>query len=327
MHRRRFIALAGAAATVWPKRAFSQTASPPVVGFVNNGSPEAFATFLADFRQGLGEAGFIQGQSVNIEARWAEGHDERLPALISELVQRRVSIIAATGGSASTVAARASGVTVPIVFVMGADPIKLGIVTSLNRPGANITGVSMLSNGLLAKQAAILHETIAKGAPIGFLVRPANPNASGDTRELGAALEALDHPLIVAEANSLADIAPAVSNIAAKGAAAMIVFPDVLFISNLKQLIAAIADRRLPAIYNFSEFAAAGGLLCYGANQNEGYHQAGVYAGRILKGEKPSDLPVIQSARLKLVINLKTAKAFGINLAPTLLATADEVIE
>jgi putative tryptophan/tyrosine transport system substrate-binding protein len=327
MHRRTFIALVGAAAATRPRQVFSQGALLPVVGFVNNGSQDAFATFFSDFRQGLGEAGFIQGKSVNIEARWAEGNDERLPALISELVQRRVSIIAATGGSASTVAARASVTTTPIVFVMGADPIKLGIVTSLNRPGANITGVSMLSNGLLAKQAAILHETIAKGAPIGFLVRPANPNAGADTRELTAAVEALDRKLIIAEANTQAEIAPAVRDIVRKGAAAMIVFPDVLFISNLKPLVAAISDHRLPAIYNFSEFAAAGGLLCYGANQNEGYRQAGIYAGRILKGEKPSELPVMQSVRLKLVVNLKTAKAFGISLSPTLLATADEVIE
>jgi ABC-type uncharacterized transport system substrate-binding protein len=327
MHRRTFIALVGATAATWPHQAFSQGAPLPVIGFVNNGSPDAFATFFADFRRGLGEAGFIQGQSVNIETRWAEGNDERLPALISELVQRRVSVIATTGGSASTVAARASAVTTPIVFVMGADPIKLGIVSSLNRPGANFTGVSMLSNNLLAKQAAILHETIAKGAPIGFLVRPANPNASADTRELTAAVEALDRKLIIAEANTQAEIAPAVGDIAGKGAAAMIVFPDVLFISSLKQLVAAISDHRLPAIYNFSEFAAAGGLICYGANQNEAYRQAGFYAGRILKGEKPSELPVMQSVRLKLVVNLKTAKAFGINLSPTLLATADEVIE
>ena len=305
MHRRAFIALVGAAAATRPDLALSQGASLPVVGFVNNGSPDAFASFFSDFRRGLGEAGFVQGQSVNIETRWAEGNDARLPALISELVQRRVSVIAATGGSASVVAARASGATTPIVFVMGADPIKLGIVTSLNKPGANITGVSLLSNGLLGKQAAILHETIARGAPIGFLVRPANPNASGDTRELTAAVEPLGHKLIVAEANTQAEIAPAVKAIAERGAAAMIIFPDVLFISSLKQLVAAISDHRLPAIYNFLEFAAAGGLLCYGANQNEAYHHAGVYAGRILKGEKPSDLPVIQSARLKLAFEFE----------------------
>jgi putative tryptophan/tyrosine transport system substrate-binding protein len=327
MHRRTFITLVGSAAAAWPNLAIAQPATLPVIGFVNNGSPNAFGSLFADFRRGIGEAGFVEGQSVNIEARWAEGSDDRLPALVSELVQRRVSLIVATGGSASVVTARALAPATPIVFVMGADPIKLGIVNSLNKPGANITGISLLSNGLLAKQAAILHETIAKDAPIGFLVRPANPNASGDTRELAGALEGLGHKLIVAEANTRAEIAPAVMNLVQKGAAAMIVFPAVLFISNLKRLVAVIADYRLPTIYNFSEFATAGGLLCYGANQNEAYKQAGVYAGRILKGEKPSELPVMQSTRLKFIVNLKTAKAFGINLSPTLLATADEVIE
>jgi len=327
MHRRTFITLVGSAAATRPSLLIAQPAKLPLIGFVNNGSPNAFASLFADFRRGLREAGFVEGQSVNIEARWAEGSDDRLPALVSELVQRRVSVIVATGGSASAVAARALATTTPIVFVIGADPIKLGIVKSLNKTGANITGVSLLSNGLLAKQAAILHETIANGAPVGFLVRPANPNAKGDTHDIAAALETLGHKLIVAEANTQAEIAPAVMDLVQKGAAAMIIFPDVLFISSLKQLLAVIADHRLPTIYNFSEFAAAGGLLCYGANQNEAYQQAGVYAGRILKGEKPSELPVMQSTRLKLIVNLKTAKAFGINLSPTLLATADEVIE
>lgn len=327
MHRRSFIGLAGSAAVAWPNLLIAQQSAVPVVGFINNGSPAAFASLFADFRRGLSGAGFVEGQSVSIEARWAEGRDDRLKDLIAELVQRRVSVIVATGGSASVMAARELATATPIVFVIGADPIKLGIVKSLNKPEANITGISLLSNGLLAKQAAILHEAIAKDAPIGFLVRPSNPNARDDTRDLVAASEALGHKLIVAEVSAAAELTPAVGNLAQKGAAAVIVFPDVLFISNLKQLVAATADHRLPAIYNFPEFAAAGGLLCYGANQNEAYNQAGVYAGRILKGEKPSELPVMQTARLKLIVNLKTAKAFGINLSSTLLAMADEVIE
>jgi putative ABC transport system substrate-binding protein len=327
MHRRSFIGLAGSAAVVWPKLLIAQPSAIPVVGFINNGSPAAFASLFADFRRGLSGAGFVEGQSVSIEARWAEGRDDRLKDLIAELVQRRVSVIVATGGSATVVAARELATATPIIFVIGADPIKLGIVKSLNKPEANITGISLLSNGLLAKQAAILHEAIANGAPIGFLVRPSNPNAHGDTRELVAATETLGHKLIVAEVNAVAELTPAVGDLVQKGAAAVIVFPDVLFISNLKQLVAAMADHRLPAIYNFPEFAAAGGLLCYGANQNEAYNQAGVYVGRILKGEKPSELPVMQTTRLKLIVNLKTAKAFGINLSSTLLAMADEVIE
>jgi putative ABC transport system substrate-binding protein len=326
MRRRSFIASAGSA-LVWPSLLFAQQSARPVVGFINNGSAGAFASLFAEFRRGLGEAGFVEGQSVSIEARWAEGRDDRLKALVGELVESRASVIVATGGSASVVAARDIATPTPIVFVIGADPIKLGIVKSLNKPEANITGISLLSNGLLAKQAAILHETIAKDAPIGFLVRPSNPNASGDTRDLMAAAEALGHKLIVAEVNVEAEFTSAVGDLVQKGAAAVIVFPDVLFISNLKQLVAATANHRLPTIYNFLEFAAAGGLLCYGANQNEAYNQAGVYAARILKGEKPAALPVMQTVRLKLIVNLKTAKAFGINLSPTLLAMADEVIE
>jgi putative ABC transport system substrate-binding protein len=250
-----------------------------------------------------------------------------LPGLISELAQRHPSVIATTGGSASTVAAKAVGSTIPVVFVMGADPIRLGLVKGLNKPETNITGVSMLSNGLLSKQVALLHETIAKGAPVGFLVRPANPNAENDIRDLTAASETLGHKLVVARANSLAEIAPAVAELVQNGVVALVVFPDVLFISNIRPLVATINEHRLPAIYNFSEFTAAGGLLCYGGNQKEAYRQAGIYAGRILKGEKASELPVMQSSRWYLTINLKTAKTFGINLSPTLLATADEIIE
>ena len=327
MHRRSFIALAGSAAAVWPSGLAAQQSAMPVVGFINNGSPSAFASLFADFRRGLGGAGFVEGRSVSIETRWAEGRDDRLKVLIAELVERQASVIVATGGTASVAAAREVATTTPIVFVIGGDPIKLGLVKSLNNPGANITGVSLMSNRLLAKQAGILHETIAKDAPIGFLVRPSNPNAGEDTRDLVAAAEALGHKLIVAEVNAEAELVPAVGDLAQKGAAAIIVFPDVLFINNLKQLVAATANHRLPTIYNFLEFATAGGLLCYGANQNEAYNQAGVYAGRILKGEKPATLPVMQTARLKLIVNLKTAKAFGISLSPTLLAMADEIIE
>jgi putative ABC transport system substrate-binding protein len=224
-------------------------------------------------------------------------------------------------------AAQSISTTTPVVFVMGADPIKLGIVKSLNNPGGNITGVSMLSNGLLAKQVAILDETVAKEAPIGFLVRPANPNADSDTRDLVTASESLGHKLLVAKANTQAEIAPAIKDLVQRGAAALVVFPDVLFIGSMTQMLTVIAEHRLPAIFNFQEFTEAGGLLCYGANQKEAYRQAGVYVGRILKGAKPTELPVMQSSRLNLIVNLKTAKAFGIPLSRTLLATADEFIE
>jgi len=225
------------------------------------------------------------------------------------------------------VAAQAATTTVPVVFVMGADPVKLGLVKSLNKPGGNLTGVSLLSNGLLAKQIAILHEAIAKGATIGFLVRPTNPNADNDTRDAMTASETLGHKLLVAKADTQTEIAPAIADLVQSGVAALVIFPDVLFISNIDELAALTTSHKLPAIYNFPEFAAAGGLLTYGGNQNEGYRQAGIYTGRILKGEKPSDLPVVQSSRFELIVNLKTAKAFGLNLSQTLLATVDQVIE
>lgn len=327
MPRRKFIGAVAAAAVTWPSWSAAQSAEPPLVGFVNNGSQSAFAPLLGAFRDGLTAEGFVDGRSVRIEARWAEGKDDQLPGLISELTQRAASVIATTGGSASTVAAKPIVPTTPIVFVMGADPIRLGIVKGINKPGANITGISMLANGLLAKQVALLHETVAKGAPIGFLVRGANPNADNDIRSLTAASETLGHKLLVVKTNSQSEIAPAVAELAQKGAVALVVFPDVLFFSNMQTLVAAINEHRLPAIYNFSEFTAAGGLLCYGGNQRDAYRQAGVYAGRILKGEKPSELPVMQSSRWYLTINLKTAKAFDLAISPTLLAMADEIIE
>jgi putative ABC transport system substrate-binding protein len=325
MHRRRFIKLLGVTAATLPTSAFAEPL--PIVGFVNNGSPRGFASLLAKFRQGLGEAGFVEGRTVTIEVRWAEGSDDRLPALVSELVQHRVAVIVTTGGSRSTIAARAITTTVPIVFVMGGDPIKLGLVKSLNNPGGNLTGVSLLSNGLLAKQIAILHEAIAKGATIGFLVRSGNPNAESDTRDVISASEALGHKLVVAKASSEAEIAPAIADLVEKGVEALVIFPDALFISNATELATLAMNHKLPAIYNLLDFAVAGGLLCYGANQNDAYRQAGVYAGRILRGDKPSNLPVMQSSRFELILNLKTAKAFGMNLSPTLLATVDQVIE
>jgi putative ABC transport system substrate-binding protein len=310
-----------------PSSAFAQSASVPTVGFVNNGSPKAIAAFLGKFREGLAEAGFVEGQTVAIETRWAEGRDDRLPALISDLVQRRVSVIVATGGSRSTSVAQAVTSTVPVVFVMGADPVKLGLVKSLNRPGGNLTGVSVLANDLLAKQIAILHETIAKDTTIGFLVKATNPLAENDIKEATSASEMLGHRSLIAKVNAQSEIAFAVADLVQKGAAALVIFPDALFAGNLAELAELTISRKLPAIYSFPGFAAAGGLISYGANQSEAYRQAGIYAGRILKGAKPSELPVMQSARFEFIVNLKTAKALGIGLSQTLLATVDQVIE
>jgi putative tryptophan/tyrosine transport system substrate-binding protein len=327
MHRRTFVSLIGGAGAAWAGSAFAQPAPLPIVGFVNNGSQKGFANLFAKFRQGLGDRGFIEGQTVGIEARWADGRDDRLHDLISELVERRASVIVATGGSRVSLVARAVTTSVPVVFVMGGDPVKLGLVKSLNKPASNLTGVSVLSNGLLAKQIAILHETIARAATIGFLVRPANPNAENDIKSVTAASEALGHRLVVAKANSEAEIASAVAGLVQSGSEALVIFPDVLFASNVAELAKLAESYKLPAIYNVVDFATAGGLLCYGADENDAYRQAGIYAARILKGEKPEELPVMQSSRFELVLNLKTAKAFGMSPSPTLLATVDQVIE
>jgi putative ABC transport system substrate-binding protein len=327
MHRRTIMTLIGGMAAHWSISTLAQAQPLSKVGFVNNGSQRVYTNQFATFRQSLNDAGFIEGQTLSIETRWAEGNDERLQALISELVGHGVSVIAATGGSPTAIAAQATTTTVPIVFVMGADPVKLGLVKSLNKPGGNLTGVSLLSNGLVAKQIAILHEAIAKGATIGFLVKPTNPNADNDTKDAGIASETLGHKLLVGKANTQTEIAPAIADLVQKGIAALVIFPDVLFSSNNLELAALMNNHKLPAIYNFPDFADAGGLLTYGGNQNEAYRQAGIYTGRILKGEKPSDLPVVQSSRFELIVNLKTAKALGMNLSQTLLAAADRVIE
>lgn len=327
MHRRNFLAFVGGVAAGWPISAFAQPTSLPTIGFVNNGSPKAFENLVGKFRQGLGEVGFTEGRTVEIETRWAEGSDDRLSTLISELVQRRVSVIVTTGGSRSTSAAQAVTKTVPVVFVMGADPIKLGLVKSLSRPGGNLTGVSILSNGLLTKQIAILHEAIPKDATIGLIVRLSNPLADNDIKEAIRASELLGHKAIAAKVDTQDEIAPAIADLAKRGITALVIFPDALFISNVTELAALAISYKLPAIYHFPEFATAGGLLSYGANQSEAYRQAGIYTGRILRGEKPSDLPVMQSTRFEFIANLKTAKTLGISLSKTLLATVDRVIE
>lgn len=327
MNRRAFIAAIGTTMVTWPNSLLAQSAALPLIGFVNNGSATAFGSLYEAFQRGLSDAGFVEGRSVNIEKRWADGHDDRLPSLVSDLAQHHPSVIVATGGSISTITARTVFTDTPIVFTMGVDPIKFGIVKSLNRPEANVTGVSMLANNLLSKQVSILHETITKNGPIGALFRSSNPSAERDIIEVTAAAESLGRKLLVAKASDASEIGPAIAGLAQRGVVALVIFPDALFVSNIQSLVAAINERRLPAIFNFAEFATAGGLLCYGGDQKEGYHQAGVYAGRVLKGEKPSELPVVQSSRLNLIVNLKTAKEFGINLSSTLLATADEVIE
>lgn len=321
--RREFARLVGGAG-LWPAFVFAQS-SKPVVGFVNNGASGSFTTHLAAFRKGLNETGVADG-AVAIETRWAEGNSSRLPGLIQDLVQRRVDVIAATGGTATPLAAKAASGTVPVVFAIGGDPIKFGLVASLNRPGGNMTGVSFLANALLPKQLEVLHEAVAKDAIVGFLVNPANPNAEPDTAVVTSAAAKLGRKLVVVKAKAKGEIDVALTSLAHQKAGALLIFPDALFTSAFPQLLTHASQHKLPTLYN-RDFALAGGLIGYGANQVEAYRFAGSYVGRILKGEKPAELPVMQSTAVELIVNLETAKAFGIEIPQTLLARADRIIE
>jgi putative ABC transport system substrate-binding protein len=327
MQRREFITLLGGAAVAWPRATRAQQRAMPVIGFLNNGSSNAYLRLVAAFRQGLAEAGYEEGRNIAVEYRWAEGENDRLPALVQDLVQRHVAVIAATGGTASALATKAAATSVPIVFVLGADPIKFNLVASINRPGGNITGVSFLANLLLAKQVEILHETISKNTAIGFLVNPTNPNSEADTNEVLAAAATLDRKIFVVKASTEAEITAAFSSLAQQQVGALLIFPDALYTSQRDQLVTLAVHQKLPTLYNSREFAAAGGLMGYGSRQTDAYRQAGLYTGRILNGENPAELPVIQSATIELVVNLKTAKSLGLTVPPSVLARADEVIE
>jgi putative ABC transport system substrate-binding protein len=309
---------------------FSTTAaaqsSLPVIGFVNNGSSQPYERLVEAFRSGLAEVGYQSGKNVSIEYRWAEGHNERLPDLLQNLEQRRVAVIVATGGSPTALAAKKVSSTIPIVFSIGADPVKLGLVASLNRPGGNMTGVSFLANSLLAKQVEILHQIAATDAAIGFLVNPSNPSSVASTESVSTAAKTLGRQLIIAKASTPSEIEGAFVTIAKDKVGGLLIFPDSFFSSERQLLLRLVGQQRLPALYN-REFALAGGLISYGARQSDAYKQAGLYAGRVLKGEKPADLPVVQSTDIELIINLKTAKSFGINVPVALLGRADEVIE
>jgi putative ABC transport system substrate-binding protein len=324
MRRREFITLLGGAATIWPVTARAQQ---PVIGFLNNGSSNAFVPLVTAFRQGLSQTGYVDGQNVSIEYRWADSKNDDLPGLVDDLVRRHVAIIAVTGGTAGALAAHSATTAIPIVFAIGGDPVKFRLVSSLNRPGGNITGVSFLSNGLLAKQIGILHETIGKETAIGFLINPTNPNAEADTKDVAAAANALGHRFAVVPASMEREIDTAFANLVQQRVGAVLIFPDTLFSDRRDQLVALATRHKLLAINNSRQFAAAGGLMSYGTDQNDAYRQVGIYTGRILKGEKPGDLPVMQSTKFELVINLRTAKALGLTIPSAVLAIADEVIE
>jgi putative ABC transport system substrate-binding protein len=326
LRRREFITLLGGTAVVWPLGGHAQQ-SMPVVGFLQSASPGPYAPLVQAFRDGLGRSDFTEGRNVAIEYRWAEGQYDRLPAMAADLVARKVSVLAATGGIPAALAAKAATTTIPIVFLMGTDPIKAGVVTSLNRPEGNITGVSFLVNSLGTKRVELLSQLVPRASTIGMLANPTNPDAEIETRDAQAAVQALGRKLVVVKASTENELEAAFATLVERGAGALAVVGDPFFVARRDLLIMLAARHKMPAIYILREYPADGGLMSYGTSFSDTFRQAGVYVGAILKGAKPADLPVIQSTKFEFVLNLKTAKALGLEVPPTLLAIADEVIE
>jgi putative ABC transport system substrate-binding protein len=326
MKRREFITLLGGAAAVlsplWPRVARAQQRTP-VIGFLNSGWSDLDAHLVRAFRQGLGETGYVEGRNVAIEYRWADGQDDRLPALAADLVRRRVTVIAATGAGISVQEAKAASTTIPIVFVAAVDPVQTGLVASLNRPGGNLTGVTTLGAELGPKRLELLHELVPTATVIGFLVAPTNPNAE----TMQAAARSLGLEILFLPARSERDFDAVFATLVQKRAGGLVIGAYGLFVSRSEQLAALALRHAVPTIYQYREFAAAGGLMSYGGSNTDSYRLAGAYTGRILKGEKPADLPVQQSTKIELIINMKTAKALGLTFPLTLLGRADEVIE
>ena len=327
MRRREFITLLGGAAAAWPLAARGQQSAVPMVGFLSSASPASWAPFVAGFRKALNETGFIEGHSVTIEYRWAEGDYNRLPNLVADLVNHKVAVILAAGGSAPVNAAKAATTNIPIVFASAADPVTAGIVASINRPGGNVTGVTMLGVALEAKRLGLLNEIVPGTASIGVLMNPNYQDANLQLRQLQEAAGVIKRQINIVRASTDAEIDAAFSSVAQQGAVALLVTEDPFLGSRNEQLVALAARYKLPAIYYNRTFAKVGGLVSYGTDFADGFRQAGIYAGKILKGASPADLPVMQPTKFELVINLKTAKALGLQLPPTLLARADEVIE
>ncbi len=327
MKRRNFMALVVGGAAAYPFGAHGQQAPIPVIGFMTSRSLADAAEAVTGFRKGLNETGYVEGRNVAIEYRWGDGQFGPLPAMAADLVARRVSVIVVTGGLPASLAAKAATSTIPIVFTLGSDPVTFGLVASLNQPGGNITGVTLFAYLLEGKRLELLHELVPKGSRIAALLNPANPQAETELDNVREAARSIGRQIIALKASTPNDYDHVFATLVLQRATALLVSGDPFFLTTRDQLIALAARHRIPTIYGFREFAQSGGLMSYGVSVPDAYRQAGVYAGRILKGAKPEALPILQPTKFELVINLKTAKALGLNVPPALLARADEVIE
>jgi putative ABC transport system substrate-binding protein len=326
--RREFIALLGGTAAAWPHAAPAQQPALPVVGFLDAGPADASERYVAAFRKGLNETGYVEGQNVTVEYHYYEGQYDRLPALVADLVRRRVAVIATPGTTPGTIAAKAATATIPIVFGVGEDPVQLGLVASLARPGGNATGINFFSLEVLAKRLALLHDLVPKAVRVAVLVNPANGSIVESTlRDLQEAARAIGLQIQVLNATTIGEVDAAFATLARERPDALFVGPDAFFNSRRVQFATLTAINKIPAIYASRDQVAAGGLMSYGTDSLDRYRQVGVYTGRILKGAKPADLPVLQPTKFEFVINLQTARALGIEVPPDMLTIADEVIE
>jgi ABC-type uncharacterized transport system substrate-binding protein len=327
MRRREFVSLFGGAAAGWPLAVQAQQPPMPVIGFLSTTSAAPFAHLITAFRQGLLAAGYVDGRNVVIEYRWAEGQYDRVRALALDLVERQVAVIVTTGGETSAVAAKAATASIPIVFNTGTDPVRIGPVASLSRPGGNATGVNIFTTELAEKRLGLLLDVVPAAATIAILLNPNFAPALANGREAESATRAVGKDIVVFNAASESEIDTAFVGVAQLASHALLVGSDPYYNSRREQIVALAARHAIPAIYEWREFAQAGGMMSYGTNLVDAYRQQGMYVGRVLRGEKPADLPVIQSSKFELVLNLKTAKSLGIVFLPGLLAIADEVIE